>query len=78
MDPVGLSIADTARFLGLGRTRVYELLAAGQLCGRKCGRRVLIEADSARRFLSRLPTVRILPPARPRRRAAAAAPNGDQ
>jgi excisionase family DNA binding protein len=41
-----LSVAQTARRLGLGRTAVYDLFGRGELRSLKVGRRRLIPADA--------------------------------
>ena len=40
---------------GLGRTRLYALIAEGKIEARTCGGRTLIPAESLRDFLSNLP-----------------------
>ena len=42
---------------GCGRTKLYGLIANGQLDARKLGRRTLITDESLRRFLASLPRV---------------------
>ena len=51
MDPLALSIADTAKALSLGRTSVYALIAAGRLDTLKLGRRTLVRTESIRRLV---------------------------
>lgn len=46
MKPYALTIKDTQRALGLGRTTLYELLATGRLCRLKVGRRTLVSVQS--------------------------------
>lgn len=46
MKPYALTIKDTQRALGLGRTTLYELLAAGRLRRLKVGRRTLVTVHS--------------------------------
>lgn len=48
MEPVLCSIPDAARALGLGRSKVYELLAQGQLTAIVIGRRRLVRVESIR------------------------------
>ena len=48
MDPLCLSINDTAQTLGIGRTKIYELINAGQLETVKIGRRTLVRTVSVR------------------------------
>jgi excisionase family DNA binding protein len=48
MEPVCLSVKETARVLGIGRTKIYELINAGQLETVKIGRRTLVRTASIR------------------------------
>jgi excisionase family DNA binding protein len=48
METVTASVNDTARSLGLGRTKVYELINDGKLATIKIGRRTLVKAESIR------------------------------
>ena len=48
MEPLCLSINDTAQTLGIGRTKIYELINAGQLETVKIGRRTLVRTASIR------------------------------
>ena len=43
---------------GCGRTKIYELIAAGLLDARKLGRRTLVTDESLRGFLASLPPLR--------------------
>lgn len=52
-----LTISSFCRLSGLGRTKVYELIKAGDLHSRKCGRRTLITVDEARRWRDALPGI---------------------
>lgn len=49
--PLAYSIKEACRVSSLGRTRVYQLIAAGRLETRKLGRRTLIPAASLRALL---------------------------
>jgi hypothetical protein len=60
-----LTIEGFCRWSGLGRTKVYDLIARGDLRPRKCGRRTLISAEEATRWRNSLP--HLLPVARPTR-----------
>jgi excisionase family DNA binding protein len=51
MEPLALSINDTANTLSLGRTSVYALIRDGRLETVKMGRRTLIKVESIRRLL---------------------------
>jgi excisionase family DNA binding protein len=48
VEPICASVNDTARVLGIGRTKVYELINAGQLETVKIGRRTLVRTASIR------------------------------
>lgn len=48
MEPVLCSIPDAAMALGLGRSKIYELLAEGRLVAVAIGRRRLVRVDSIR------------------------------
>ena len=51
MEPIALSINDTARILSLGRTTIYGLINKGQLETIKLGRRTLIKTASVHRLM---------------------------
>lgn len=48
MEPVCISVTETMRVLGIGRTKVYELINAGVLKVVKFGRRTLVRTTSIR------------------------------
>jgi excisionase family DNA binding protein len=48
MEPICASINETARALGIGRTKVYELINVGLLETVKIGRRTLVRTASIR------------------------------
>mgnify|MGYP001176252297 CR=1 FL=1 len=48
------SIKEFCAATSLGRTTVYELIAAGQLSSVKVGAKTLVRAEEAKRFLSEL------------------------
>jgi len=50
MEPLTLSINDTAKALGIGRSTVYALIKSGALDVIKIGRRTLLTTDSIRRL----------------------------
>lgn len=50
MDPINLSIIDAARTLGVGRSKLYELINDGQLETVKLGTRTLVRVASIRAF----------------------------
>lgn len=54
MPAFGLSINDARRAIGIGRTKLYDLINAGEIDAFKIGRRTLVEPESVRRFVDRL------------------------
>jgi excisionase family DNA binding protein len=48
MEPVLCSIPDAAKALGLGRSKLYELIAEGRLETVSIGRRRLVRVESVR------------------------------
>lgn len=63
------TVPETCRAIGSGRTKVYELIALGQLDARSSGGRTVITGDSIRSY------ARDLPPAPIRRRETATSIN---
>lgn len=59
VDAIAFTILDAAKVSGLGRSTIYELIAAGKLEARKSGARTLILADSLRRYVASLPKANI-------------------
>jgi excisionase family DNA binding protein len=49
------TVAEAKNALGIGTTRLYELLAAGRLRARKLGNTTLIEAESMQELVKSLP-----------------------
>ena len=49
------SISEVCAAVGIGRSKIYEAIAKGQLKARKVGRRTLILRDELREFLQSLP-----------------------
>ena len=52
MEPLALSVNDTAKALSLGRTSIYAMIADGRLDAFKLGRRTLIRTESIRRLVA--------------------------
>ena len=52
MEPLALSIGDTAKALSLGRTSIYAMIGDGRLEAFKLGRRTLIRMESIRRVVA--------------------------
>lgn len=50
MEPVLCSIADTARLLGIGKTKTYELIDGGQLDTIAIGVRRMVTVESIKRL----------------------------
>ena len=50
MEPLAISINETARALSIGRSSVYALLKAGRLNAIKIGRRTLLTTESVKRL----------------------------
>jgi excisionase family DNA binding protein len=50
--PVTISIKDAARAIGIGRTKLYELINSGELQVLKIGRRTLVSAASIKALVS--------------------------
>ena len=55
---ISYTIPEFCAATGIGRTRVYAALAAGQLKARKYGKRTIILAEDGRAFLASLPELR--------------------
>jgi excisionase family DNA binding protein len=49
------TVSEAKAALGIGTTRLYELLTAGQLRARKLGNTTLIEAESMQELVKSLP-----------------------
>lgn len=50
--PLTISVNDALAMLGIGRTRFYELVAAGEIQTIKIGRRRLVQVASLQRLAS--------------------------
>ncbi len=50
MEILAISINDTAKALGVGRSSVYSLLKSGRLDAIKIGRRTLLTTESIKRL----------------------------
>ncbi len=51
MEPISTTIAGACQATGLGKSKVYQLINAGELATVKIGRRTLIKTDSLRRLV---------------------------
>ena len=54
---MGLTIAEAAFAAGIGRSRLYEAIAGGQLTARKFGARTVILRSDLNSFLDALPAM---------------------
>ena len=54
-EPLAYRIDDARRVLGLGTTKLYELIGTGVLDARKAGNRTLITGESIRQYIANLP-----------------------
>lgn len=52
VERLALTPTEAAKALGIGRTLVYELLAAGKLPGRRLNDRWIVPVDALRAWLS--------------------------
>jgi len=51
LSPLAVSPDTAASLIGIGRTKLYELLDAGRIPSQKCGRRRLITVKALEAFL---------------------------
>ena len=58
---LGYSVNRACAVIPCGRTKLYQLIAAGQLDARKLGTKTIITAESVARFHEELPTADIRP-----------------
>ena len=56
--PALLSVPDALRFLGLGRSKFYELVGRGEIAVVKVGARTLVPMASLEKFVRSLPSMR--------------------
>lgn len=54
MDRLMYSVEEAAQATGLGRTKIYELMASGEITAVKVGNRRLIPAEALREFVRNL------------------------
>jgi len=54
MEPITVTIDGAKQALGIGHTKLYELINAGKLRTVKVGRRTLVRTDSIREFVDTL------------------------
>ena len=54
MEPLTVTVAGAKRALGIGTTKIYELIGQGRLRTVKLGRRTLIRTDSIHALIDNL------------------------
>lgn len=52
-EPITVRVRDACRMTGIGRSKLYELIAAGEIEIIKVGTATLIPTDSLHRFIER-------------------------
>lgn len=55
-EPMAMRVADATKASGIGRSKLYELMAAGVIEARKCGKSTLIMTRSLKAYLNGLPS----------------------
>ena len=55
IEPLALGVKDAATFIGLSKSRLYELIADGSIEARKLGARTVVPTASLRAFVDRAP-----------------------
>jgi excisionase family DNA binding protein len=60
-EPIAISIADACRYIGCGRSLLYELIGNKQINAVKLGRRTLVPVASLHTYVASLPSARITP-----------------
>ena len=53
MRPVSMSVNDACRYIGVGRTKLYDLIGSGEVPVIKIGRRTLVLTDAVDGFIAR-------------------------
>lgn len=58
MEPLVLGVRDAAAYIGLSKSRLYELLADETIEARKLGARTVIPVASLKAFVEAAPTMK--------------------
>lgn len=58
IEPLVLGVKDAAAFIGLSRSRLYELISDGQIEARKLGSRTVVPTASLKAFVASAPLMR--------------------
>lgn len=56
VEPFALCVKDAAAFIGLSRSRLYELISDGSIEARKLGSRTVIPVESLKSFVVNAPS----------------------
>jgi excisionase family DNA binding protein len=57
MDQLLYTISQTCRVAAIGRTKLYELIARGEIPIRKVGKKTLVAAADLQRWVDQLPAI---------------------
>ena len=60
--PILATIPDAVKLSGVGRTKLYQMIGAGEIEARKAGARTLVVVASLMAWLEALPPARIAAP----------------
>lgn len=55
LEPIALGVKDAAAFIGLSKSRLYELISEGSIEARKLGHRTVVPTASLRAFVEAAP-----------------------
>jgi excisionase family DNA binding protein len=55
VEPIALGVKDAAAFIGLSKSRLYELISAGAIEARKLGHRTVVPTASLRDYVESAP-----------------------
>jgi len=56
MRPMAYSVSDVIKMIGIGRTKFYQLVSAGEIRTRKVGNRTIVLAADLDAWVSTLPS----------------------
>jgi len=77
LEPALVTVPNAARFLGQGKSTIYELMGLGEIEAVKAGARTLLKVPSLKRYAASLPPAKIKPPPVRKRKLAAVADAGN-
>ena len=55
VEPFALGVKDAAAFIGLSRSRLYELISDGSIVARKLGSRTVVPVENLKSFVANAP-----------------------